>query len=234
MVGRTLSMELVINANDNKLLKEEVNKYIHLLYSQRDLPKKNELIAITKLIILSKTVVNHLQPNHYRNSFIFDILSVMHSLTGNSIRQFNFMLRSLIENYHRSMLNLEDADQTGVNELFKRSEEKFQTGPKEKAILDFIYGEYGKCCMVVHSNIKARTNIQLFYADIIKNDDFTKKNLTSTIDRVYNILKSMVELFISTKPLILENAFYRRKQQLRYLLNFNMYKQFSENVKKLT
>jgi hypothetical protein len=192
------------------------------LQSTKILPNINELQAITKYVIVMKTIVNSHKDSHYKNSMIFDIISAVHSLTGVSIRNFHYIYRSFIENYLRSMLDLEDNDETGVNQLFRLSMERY--GNTEwKHLLDFITSEYSKSCLYVHSNAKAKANVHLYYIDIITNDEFNKKTLSSTINKILSALKIMLELLIVSSPHIVENAFYRNKQRLRYLIGENLY-----------
>ncbi|WP_336863862.1 hypothetical protein [Peribacillus frigoritolerans] len=224
-------MEFIKKYDTFPELKEEINKYTELLLLQRELPKVNELKAITKYIIFIKTIITHTGHSHYKDSLIFDILSAMHSLTGHSIRQFHYIFRSFIENYVRSMLNLDDNDETGVNQLFRMMDERFGSSSNKSDLLDFISGEYGKSCMYVHSNLKAKTNIQLYYVEIIEKDDFDVKTLSSTINKILITLKKMTELLIYSYPSIVENAFYRRKQQLCFLIGESLFNTLLQEVK---
>lgn len=218
MVGRYLAMELIDKYDNFTELKEEVNKFTSLLLSQKELPNINELKAITKHIIFFKNLISYSGKSHYKNCFIFDLLSTLHSLTNNSLRQFHYILRSLIENFARAMLLLTDEDETGVNELFRKLEGKFGDTDQKKELLNFIKGEYGKSCLFVHSNSKANINIQIYYSEIIVHDDFNQRELSSTINKILLILKKMAELIGYSYPHIVENSFYRRKQHLRFLI----------------
>jgi hypothetical protein len=224
-------MDYVKKYDDFTDIKSEISKYVELLMTQRELPNQNEIKAIAKNIIFLKTVVNFCDESHYKQNFIFDVLSVMHSLTQNSIRQFNYIYRSLLENYIRSMLNLEDSDETGVNNLFREMYEKFAENEDSKRIIDFISGEYGKACLFVHSNVKADTSIQLFYENIISNDDFNRNIHKTTIIRILLLLKNMTTLLIYNFSNVVENAFYRRKQHIRFLLGNELYEIFLSVIK---
>lgn len=201
----------------------EIEKYIALLNSQRELPLNNELVAITKYIIFMKEIINFTGESHYKNNLVFDILSTMHALTNNSMRQFHYVFRSFIENYARSMLNLADNDETGINDLFRKIKDRYGQSEVTVEIIDFIIGEYGNSCMFVHSNTKANVDVQLYYSEIISNDDFDIKKLRSTINKILITLKRMSELLIFSHPQIIENAFYRRKQHIRFLIGHKLY-----------
>lgn len=226
-------MELIKKYDDFSDVKKEIDRFTDLLIAQKDLPNINELKAIAKYIIFFKTIITFSRKGkcHYKNSLIYDILSTMHSLTNNSIRHFHYIFRSFIENYARSMLDLEDNDETGINQLFKSMNEEFGKTKEAKEILDFISGEYGKSCMYVHSNTKANFNIQLYFTEILSNDDFNTKTLTATINKILLILKKMTELLIYSHPNLVENAFYRRKQRLAYLIGQKSYDIFFEQLK---
>ncbi|VTR60735.1 Uncharacterised protein [Actinobacillus pleuropneumoniae] len=204
-------------------IKLEVSKFTSMLQSKRALPNHNELAAIAKYIIAMKVIINYHGGSHYKNCMIYDILSCVNSLTSSSIRNFHYVYRSFIENYLRSMLNLNDSDETGVNQLFRSMEEKYAKTIEGKAKLDFIAGEYSKSCLYVHSNAKAKATVQLYLADITSNDDFNRIKLSATINKVLQTLKKMFELFIISHPDIIENSFYRNKQKLRYLIGEGMY-----------
>lgn len=216
-------MDIVKKYDPLKEVKEEVSKFLTLLQSKKQLPNNNELYSITKLIIVMKSLVNYSGESHYKNSMIFDIISAVHSLTGSSIRQFHYIFRSFIENYLRSMLHLEDNDETGVNALFRMMNEQFAKSEDGKDILNFITAEYSMSCLYVHSNAKSKATIQLYYLDIITNDDFDRKTLSTTINKILLTLKNMILLVIISNPHMLENAFYRNKQKLKYLIGENLY-----------
>ncbi|MBT2680064.1 hypothetical protein J7E38_13700 [Bacillus sp. ISL-35] len=224
-------MDLIRKYDQFKEIKEEIDKFTSLLLSQKSLPNINELKSISKYIIFMKTFVNYTGESHYKNSLIFDILSVMNSLTKDSLRQFHYVFRSFIENYARAMLNLNDHDETGVNELFRRLKELIGEDEIASSILDYIIGEYGKSCMFVHSNSKSNMSIQLFYTDLINQDDFNTQTLSSVINKVLLILKKMTELTVHVYPSTVENAFYRKKQHLRYLIGDQTFQRLLHKVR---
>lgn len=224
-------MEYVSKYDKLTDLKNEINNYTELLFEQRNLFYINEVKSITKHIIFLKKVISYTGESHYKNSLIFDILSTMHSLTGNSIRQFHYIFRSFLENLLRVFLRLEDDDETGVNELFRLFREEFEKGDSKKEIIDFISSEYSNSCMVVHSNQKANTEIQLYYVEIIRNDDFTKQTLNRLINKVLLTLKMATKLLIYSNSRIVENAFYRNKQELNHLINGELFSILLEQSK---
>lgn len=224
-------MELVKRYETFDDYRKEISNYIILLNSQKELPSSNELQAIAKHIIFMKIFINNTGKSHYKNSLLFDILSTLHALTQNSIRQFHYVFRSFIENYVRSILELRDNDETGVNELFRKLKEKYGKTEITKSIIDFIIGEYGRSCLFVHSNIKANFNLQLYYSDILSNDDFNKVKLRTEINKILLTLKKMTLLLIHSHPNQVENSFYRKKQLLKFLIGEQS---FNALIKQLT
>jgi len=220
-------MDIVKQYDDLKEIKEEINRFTDMLDSQKRLPKKNEIKAISKHIILMKAITNYMCNSHYQKCLIFDVLSTMHSLTQQSIRQFHYVFRSFIENYVRCMLNIDDTDDTGVNQLFSLINDKFN---EHTDLIGFIYSKYSKSCLYVHSNKKSNSLVHLHYSEILHNDDFNEKTLKTTIDEVLLTLKKMVELLVSTYPNVIENSFYRRKQELEYLIGNKLYLVLLENI----
>ncbi|MGF7049179.1 hypothetical protein J2T13_003687 [Paenibacillus sp. DS2015] len=216
-------VELVKKVDHLEEIKEEVVKFLSLLQSTKQFPNTIELQAVVKYIIAMKSIVNNHEDSHYKNSLIFDIISILHSLTGTSVRQYHYIFRSFIENYHRSMLDLEDNDEMGVNQLFRSMKKKYGNTVESQIIIDFIANEYDESCLYVHSNTKAKTTVQMYYVDIINNDDFDEDTLSSTITKTFVILKKMLELLIVSRPDIIENAFYRNKQKLKYLIGERLY-----------
>ncbi|MEK4193304.1 hypothetical protein [Paenibacillus sp. FSL L8-0323] len=224
-------MEILVRRYDSCVeLKEEVATFIEILTSQKPLPNINELNAITKYIIFIKRIVEFGVESHYKRCALFDALSCLNSLTGRSIRQFHYIYRSFIENYLRSMLLLEDDDETGVNQLFRNFEEKLVNSVRGTELYYHIKDEYSKSCLYVHSNQKANIETSLQYLEIIKNDDFNTRTLRGTINKILLMLKTMCELLIICHPENVENAFYRSKQKLRFLLGESLYNKFTLSI----
>ncbi|MCM3305824.1 hypothetical protein [Priestia megaterium] len=225
-------MNIISKFDNCAELKSDIEKYISLLTTKKEFPSTNELKSIAKGIILLKTVAFYDGESHYKNSMIFDILAAVDSLTGNSLRQFNYVIRSFIENAARTLLDLSDDDETGVNQLFKNLTLQFGSTEERIKSLDYINGEYGKSCMYVHSNRKANISIPLYYSDFMINDDFNRKNLLASINRTLLLVRKVIELFIYSNPYKVENAFFRNKQKLSFLLGDRLYTIFKQEIAK--
>lgn len=215
-------------------VKDEINKYICLLTDFKDLPNKNDIRCIVKYMLILKKITQHSQNQHYKKFMIYDFLMLMHSLTQNSLRNFYQLYRSFIENFIRSILDLADDDSTGVRELFKLVNEKFNSPYEVKEIINYIDGEYSKACNFVHSNIKANINVYTYYIDIIKSDEMNNTKLKSLISKVLTLVKKVTLFVIYVSPIIIDAAFYRRKQELKFLMGNKNYTIFEINLNKVT
>lgn len=211
-------------------VKNEITEYVNLLYQFKELPFKNDVICIAKHIIFLKKISEYGGNRHYKNSMIYDSLSIMHSLTQNSVRNFYQIYRSFIENFIRSVLDLDDNDNTGVRNLFRLINSKFASSSNSSAIINYINSEYTKCCNFVHSNIKANANVYTYYCDIVKNDEMNDICLKSLISYVLNFFEKITLFIIYEFPNIIDTMFNRKKQELRYLIGHATYAIFEKSL----
>ncbi|WP_144467330.1 hypothetical protein [Bacillus toyonensis] len=216
---------------DNKHIKEEIDNYTYILCSQKDLPLKNEIKSIAKYIIFLKEYAENHDKKHYKQYMIFDLLTVMHSLTQTSKRHVYYNLRSFIENVVRTILDFADDDETGVRKLFEAIEKKYEKSANILSIVEFLNGEYGKYCDYVHSNQKAGVTIHLYYTEILSNDDLNEHTLRSIIRNLLTMLQKVTELFLYIEADFIEGIFHRRKQELNYLIGANRFQLFKDTIK---
>ncbi|MPU14885.1 hypothetical protein FGL68_06725 [Acinetobacter baumannii] len=220
---------MISNRAYTSYYKEEIKKYKKMLYSNKELPKENDVISIIKKIIFMKILNYDKKPEHYRKCIIYDMLMLMHSLTQNSIINFYFLYRAYIENFLRVSLNLGDNDETGVRNLFVEFENKYNSKELE-AFINYIKGEYGKGCNYVHSNIKSMKTVHLYYKEIIETDEMDDKNLIHLIQKLNTLLDKCVEFMILTQVEEIENVFYRKSEQLKFLIGNKNYKIYKDNL----
>lgn len=210
-------------------LKIEIETYLEMLSSFKELPCMKEIKSITKYILFLNQFTQNKENMHYKNFMIYDVLMLMHSLTQNSVRNFFNTYRSFIENFIRTMLELNDNDETGVRELFKRLRD-FETNEKIKEIIDFIEGEYSKGCEFVHSNINADMPVFTYYSDIIKTDEMNERKVTQLVMKVLTLMKKITLFIIYIYSNRIEGIFYRRKQELRFLIGDKNYTIFEKEL----
>ncbi|MDU2121361.1 MAG: hypothetical protein E7E64_02360 [Clostridium celatum] len=212
--------------------KEEIKKYLAILNEKKQLPKENELIYITKLILFNKSifVVNDRENTHYKNYMVYNVLMLMHSLTKDSKINFYQLYRSLIENILRIMLNLEDRDETGVNELFRRFSEKYECNEIGKEFTNFIKGEYSEACNYVHSNIRAGVDVYLFYSEILASDEMDNQNIIKLIFIMKTFLFKFTKFIVNVEPTKIEATYYRKHEELKHLIGENLYLDFKRQI----
>lgn len=214
-------------------LKEEVNKYIDLLYGIKELPQKNDLIYISKLILFNKQyfICENSEKMHYRNYMIYDLLMIMNALTKDSLINFYQLYRSYLENIIRVMLDLEDEDETGVNALFNKFQEKYGTSESEKEFIYFLKAEYSKACDYVHSNLRSNINLYLFYTDILESDEMSDANIKKLILKLKMLLTKLVRFIIDVDSEKIDSVFFRHYIDLEYLIGKNLFRHFKNKIK---
>ncbi|OOR27577.1 hypothetical protein [Bacillus wiedmannii] len=215
---------------DNTHLKDEVDKYTTMLCGQKELPLKNEIKSIAKYIIFLKEYAGNHEKMHYKQYMIFDLLTVMHSLTQTSKRHVYYNLRSFIENVVRTILDFEDDDETGVRKLFELIENRYEKSAPILNLLDYLKGEYSKCCDYVHSNQKAGVTIHLYYTEILSSDDLNEHTLRSLIRSLLTMLQKVTELLLYIEANFIEGVFHRRKQELNYLIGASRFRLFRDTI----
>lgn len=211
-------------------IKKEIHTYMQMLNTYKNLKNEQNLTGIVKRILFLKTLFLNGQSNHYNKFMIYDILILMHCLTQNSRRNFYNIYRSFIENFIRVILELPDNDNTGVRNLFAKL--RTQYGNSEQAIefINFIEGEYGKCCEYVHSNINAGLSVLEYYDDIIKTDEMNNKQICRLIKNILKLVQEITLFIIYISPEFIDSAFYRKKQELKYLIGESNYIIFRQNL----
>ena len=66
-------------------------------------------------------------------------------------------------------------------------------------------------------------NIYEYYKDIITSDEIDDRKMRKIINRIMKCMNKVVELIILTQPQLVDRVFYRRKQQLKYLIGEGTY-----------
>ena len=144
---------------DVDLYKEDIDNFLKFVKEDVGNISENQLRSIAKGIILFKRIFIQKNPVyfHYSECLISDALSLVHACGVKSQRLYYTTYRSLIENFTRVLLGYDNTNDTGVRNMFKELRDQYEDTGKE--FIDYLEGEYGKCCNVIHSNIKA--NLQL-------------------------------------------------------------------------
>lgn len=211
-------------------LKLEINNYINMLNRDSIFKDESKIRAISKYILFFKQLGSD---SHYKRAMIYDLLCLMNSLTKNSKRNFYQIYRSFIENFIRFTLMLDDNDNTGVRELFKTLKKQFNYNNDTEIIINYLNGEYGKCCNYVHSSIDADIQLFQYYKDILESDEMNYKTILQLVNTILTLLKMLTNFVLITSPLIIDSSFFRYKSELKFLIgekNFELFKYNIENV----
>lgn len=209
--------------------KKDIEDFICMVSSENLYIVKEDLTSIAKGITFIKKVYayQNAEHEHYYNCLITDMISLIHSFSLNSLRVYYITLRSLIENLLRVMLKYNNVNATGVRKMFEEFHSKYKNTDN---FIDYVEGEYGKCCEVVHSNHNTSMPMYFYYQDILKNDELGQ-------EKVSQLLKQLVTFFNKCKKYIVDenindvdNAFYSQKEVLYYLLGKKNYELFEKNI----
>lgn len=213
-----------------KEYKKEIQEFIERLTYERKLKNEEIFRSIAKNILFFKILFLDKEDNikHYRDSAINDMLYLTYILTCESSKIFFIIFRSLIENTIRVSLEYENDNATGINNMFREFREKYEDG---KEYLDYVEGEYGKCCDVVHSNIQADIDLGLYFEEIKKMARMTDDRVVVYSKKLGTFLNKTKQFFVFHKTEMIMNKFYKQDEVLSFLLGEKMYNDYRINKK---
>lgn len=210
-----------------EIIDKEVTKFLKILNSEEKKWNTETLKKIAHAIIFFKYFENGVQHTHYLNSLIQDALTIIDSLSKRSERYYNFILRSYIENFMRVLIALEDDNSMGVMKLFKYTKQLLEKNPDASIIFDQIENQYNECCLYVHSNIKAKTEISVYLKMIIERNDFQENSIVnSSLKKFETILSVSIKLLLLCRTETVDNSFYRNKGILKKIITQEDYSMF--------
>ena len=215
---------------DTELCKKDISDFIELVERDIGCIHKEKMRCIAKGIIFNKKVFEYKdsQLMHYYHCLLSDMLNLIHSLGIKSKRLFYITYRSLIEDFIRVCLKYEDMNMTGVRNMFTEFRDEYISSGKE--FLDYLEGEYGKCCNVVHSNIQGNLSVYLYYEDLLQNDEMDEKMRDDCINTICTFYNKCKKFIVKSNPQLVDKMFYNHKELLRYLIGESNYKQFEQNI----
>lgn len=208
---------------DIAVYKEDMNLFVELV--QNDIGNVSEIqlrsiakgIIFFKRLFLEEDSVRH----HYSECFISDLLSLIHSLGVGSQRLYYTTYRSMMENFARVLLKYDNLNDIGVRNMINELRDKYKD--EGKTFIDYLEGEYGKCCDVIHSNIKADLCLYAYYADFLKIDKM-KDTMTSKYINIFDTFCNKCKQFIIVNETSLVNdCFYNHKELLSFLIGKKNY-----------
>lgn len=199
--------------------KEDIKQYVTMLNIDEIYTSK--LTSIIKSMQFFNIIyTDKCNCGHYKNMFKMGLIETLHTLTLNSKRMFYFCYRSLIENFVRICLIYDDKNETGIRNMLIEFREKFFD---EEKFINYVEGEYGKCCEVVHSNIKSNTYIVKTYQEMLMNDDLCKNEINHILNQYNKFLSECKKFIIKNNIKLIEMKFYNQNEVLFYLIGKKLY-----------
>lgn len=203
---------------DIELCKEDITSFLELVQEDVGNVSESQLRSIAKGIILFKRIFMQKDTicSHYSECLISDALSLIHACGMKSQRLYYTTYRSLIENFTRVLLGYDNANDTGVRNMFKELRDQYEDAGKE--FIDYLEGEYGKCCNVIHSNIKADLQLYSYYEDIVSTDEMNEKTINSCVNALGTFCNKAKVFMVENIPQSVNDSFYNHKELLAFLI----------------
>lgn len=126
-------------------------------------------------------------------------------------------------------MNFSDNDETGIRDIFRKVREKYKD-EISNGIVDYFNGEYGKCCNAVHSNIKSNIAIYEYYIDFLENDKIDQLEARKLLNQFSKFLQELSLFWIINENERVDNAFYKEKHKLKYLVGTKKYDLFKQRL----
>ena len=206
---------------DIEICKKDIEFFIELV--QKDIGNAPEvkLKSIAKGVIFFKRVFLYEDSVHchYSKCLISDSLNLVHSLGIKSRKLYYTTYRSFIENFVRVLLKYDNLNDTGVRNMVTELRDKY--GDEGKIFIDYLEGEYGKCCKVIHSNIKADLQLYSYYEELLETDEMRDAiDYINIFETFCNKCKTFV---IKQESSLVNNCFYNHKELLSFLIGRKNY-----------
>lgn len=215
---------------DIELCKEDINSFLNFVKKDVGNISESQLRSIAKGIILFKRIFMQKDPAyfHYSECLISDALSLVHACGIKSQRLYYTTYRSLIENFTRVLLEYDNSNDTGVRNMFKELHGQYENGGKD--FIDYLEGEYGKCCNVIHSNIKANLQLYSYYEDIVLSDEMNEKTINYCVNALNTFFNKVKEFIIKNIPQLLNDSFYNHRELLAFLIGKENYSKLEKKI----
>lgn len=215
---------------DIELCKKDINNFIELVEQDIGNVSKEKLCCISKGILFNKKVFQckDSKLEHYYRCLLSDMLNLIHSLGTKSKRLFYTTYRSLIENFIRVYLKYEETNATGVRNMFNELRDQYNLS--EKSFIDYLEGEYGKCCNVVHSNIQGDMPMYSYYEELLQTDEMDESTINNCLQMISTFYNKCKKFIITSNARLVDEIFYNHKELLQYLIGEQNYTQFEQGI----
>ena len=215
---------------DIELYKEDIDNFLMLVKEDVGKISESQIRSIAKGIILFKRIFMKKDTaySHYSECLISDVLSLVHAYGIKSQRLYYTTYRSLIENFTRVLLGYDNANDTGVRNMFRELRNRYEDTGKD--FLDYLEGEYGKCCNVIHSNIKADIQLYSYYEDIVSSDEMDEKTINACVNALKTFCNKAKMFMIENIPQLVNDSFYNHKELLAFLIGKDNYLNLEKKI----
>ncbi|MFJ8529651.1 hypothetical protein [Bacillus sp. NPDC094106] len=203
---------------------KDIEKFLEILNAAGNSWNTDNLQKIAYGTIFFKCLQDTSENKHYLKCLVQDSLSIVDSLCQKSQRYYYFILRSYIENFFRSLLQLEDTDATGVIRLFKNGKKMIEENDEISDSYEKLEAVYSECCLFVHSNINSGDEINEFLKSILERNDFENPvNVNVFLEKFNEILDLSIVIFLTCHTEMVDSSFYRKKDILKKILSEKNY-----------
>ena len=215
---------------DIELYKEDIDNFLMLVKEDVGKISESQIRSIAKGIILFKRIFMKKDTaySHYSECLISDVLSLVHAYGIKSQRLYYTTYRSLIENFTRVLLGYDNANDTGVRNMFRELRNRYEDTGKD--FLDYLEGEYGKCCNVIHSNIKADIQLYSYYENIVSSDEMDEKTINACVNALNTFCNKAKMFMIENIPQLVNDSFYNHKELLAFLIGKENYLKLEKKI----
>lgn len=216
---------------DIDICKGDIKFFNELVQKDIGSVTETQLTSIAKGIIFFKRVFLCQDPIycHYSECLISDSLNLVHSLGIKSQRLYYTTYRSLIENFVRVLLKYDNLNDTGVRNMIKELRNKY--GGAGKKFIDYLEGEYGKCCGIVHSNFKANLDLYSYYEDFLSVDEIKDAEINNYINIFETFCNKSKKFMVEHEFSLVNDCFYNHKELLSFLIGKKNYTYFESLCK---
>ena len=193
---------------DIELCKEDINSFLELVKGDVGKISESQLRSIAKGIILFKRVF--MQKNsvcsHYSECLISDALGLVHAYGIKSQRLYYTTYRSLIENFTRVLLGYDNANDTGVRNMFRELRNRYE------------------------DTIKANIQLYSYYEDIVSSEEMDEKIINSCVNALNTFCNKAKVFMIENIPQLVNDSFYNHKELLAFLIGKENYLKLEKKI----
>ena len=125
-------------------------------------------------------------------------------------------------------MGYDNTNDTGVRNMFKELRDQYEDTGKE--FIDYLEGEYGKCCNVIHSNIKANLQLYSYYEDIVSSDEMNEKAISYCVNALNTFFNKAKEFMIENTSQLVSDSFYNHKELLAFLIGKENYSKLEKKI----